>query len=192
MVALRSSSRKAVKFSSHLRNLTASLSPIYTQQLQPPLAMKPGLFTALALGCLAMGSPIASTNLERSGPMSDLEVLQYASTLENLEAALYEQALAKFTADDLANAGFAGWVRSRVSQIAEHESSHVRLLSGALGNNSVPPCQYAFPFEDPATFIGFATAIENIGVSAYVGANQYLRSTLQNPCSVYSVCRGPT
>jgi rubrerythrin len=100
--------------------------------------------------------------------MSDLEVLQYASTLENLEAALYEQALARFTAKDFASAGFADWVRSRVSQIAEHESSH----------NSVPPCQYTFPFEDPATFVGFATAIENIGVSAYVGANQYISDPL--------------
>ena len=140
--------------------------------------MKSGLFTALAGACFAMGSPLAGTNVKRSGSMSDLEVLQYASTLENLEAALYEQALAKFTANDFANAGFADWVRPRVSQIAEHESSHVQLLSGALGNNSVPPCQYVFPLEDPATFIGFATAIENIGVSAYVGANQYISDPL--------------
>jgi len=140
--------------------------------------MKSGLFTVIAGACFAMGSPITSANVKRSGPTCDLKVLQYASTLKNLEAALYEQALARFTAKDFTSAGFADWVRPRVSQIAEHESSHVQLLSGALGNNSVPPCQYTFPFEDPATFIGFATAIENIGVSAYVGANQYISDPL--------------
>jgi hypothetical protein len=34
------------------------------------------------------------------------------------------------------------WVRGRLSQVASHEQSHVDLLSGALGNDAVQPCNY--------------------------------------------------
>lgn len=84
------------------------------------------------------------------------------------------QALQNFSADDFKNGGYPDWVRGRISQIAQHEVSHAKLLSAALGNNSVAACQYKFPYTDIASFISLAAGIENIGVSAYAGANQYI------------------
>ena len=68
-------------------------------------------------------------------------------------------------------AGYPDWVRNRVSNIAGHEAQHVTLLSGALGSAATQPCTYAFPsVVDPVSFMGLATVIENVGVSAYLGA----------------------
>ncbi|ORY33041.1 ferritin-like domain-domain-containing protein [Naematelia encephala] len=108
-----------------------------------------------------------------SGP-NDTQVLQYALTLENLENKFYMDALSQFSADDFTAAGYPDWVRGRYTQIAGHESDHVSLLSGALGNDSVAPCNYSFPYTDVKSFISLATLIENVGVSAYSGAAQYI------------------
>ena len=51
-------------------------------------------------------------------------------------------ALANFSAADFEAAGYPDWVRNRYEQIMTHESEHVALLSGALGNDSVAPCTY--------------------------------------------------
>ncbi|KAK8844124.1 hypothetical protein IAR55_006918 [Kwoniella newhampshirensis] len=102
------------------------------------------------------------------------QVLQYALTLENLEKKFYADALAQFDEAAFEAAGYPNWVRGRLSQIAGHESDHVSLLSGALGNDSVAPCEYSFPYTDVKSFISLATTIENVGVSAYAGAAQYI------------------
>ena len=62
-------------------------------------------------------------------------------------------------------------VRQRIENVAEHEAQHVALLSGALGAAATQPCTYAFPgVTDPKSFLATATLIENVGVSAYLGA----------------------
>jgi hypothetical protein len=69
------------------------------------------------------------------------------------------------------SAGFPDWVRNRIENIAQHEAQHVSLLSSALGSAATQPCTYAFPgVTDPASFVATATLIENVGVSAYLGA----------------------
>ncbi|KAI9635304.1 ferritin-like domain-containing protein [Dioszegia hungarica] len=140
--------------------------------------MKFAAVASLLAAGVAVASPVVSNPLKRAAAVTDLQVLQYALTLEHLEAAYYAQGLAKFNYDDFAKAGFPDWVRGRVLEISQHESSHVKLLTAALGNNSVPACQYAFPLTDPRTFISFASFLENIGVSAYIGANQYISDPL--------------
>lgn len=134
------------------------------------------LVTAFAAASVAMAAPMEVS--KRADAPTDIQVLQYALTLEHLENAFYHDALAKFTADDFKNAGFPDWVRGRISQIAEHEASHVKLLSAALGAAAVKPCAYAFPYTEPKGFVALAYAIENIGVSAYAGANQYITDPL--------------
>jgi hypothetical protein len=54
--------------------------------------------------------------------------------------------------------------------MAEHEQQHVSLLSNALGPAAPLPCTYTFPVTDVNSFIGLASVIENVGVSAYLGA----------------------
>jgi rubrerythrin len=132
------------------------------------------LFTTALL--LPLAAPTTRSNPFKrwTTPPTDVQVLQYALTLEHLEATFYAQALDKFSAQDFTDAGFPDWVRGRTSQIAMHEASHVKLLSAALGNMSTPACEYAFPYTDVKSFLGLASALENIGVSAYAGANQYI------------------
>lgn len=91
-------------------------------------------------------------------------------TLEHLENAFYHEALNKFDAAAFTAAGFPTWVRERFSQIAEHEAAHVALLSGALGSAAVQPCTYKFPYTDPKSFTALSAILENVGVSAYLGA----------------------
>ncbi|KAI5449880.1 hypothetical protein NCC49_003996 [Naganishia albida] len=123
-------------------------------------------FTAIVAAIGAMASPVKKQNAE----INDVTILNYALTLEHLENAFYSQALAKMDAAAFQAAGFPTWVRERISQIAEHEASHVALLSGALGDAAVQPCEYTFPYTDPKSFTNLAALIENVGVSAYLGA----------------------
>ena len=53
------------------------------------------------------------------------------------------EALSQFSPADFEAAGFPAWVRGRYEQVSMHESSHVSVLSDALGNQSVAPCNYS-------------------------------------------------
>jgi hypothetical protein len=86
----------------------------------------------------------------------------------------YSKALAEFDAAAFEAAGYPDWVRNRFTQIAEHEASHVELLSGALGDAATQPCQYSFPYTDVKSFIGLSSVVENVGVSAYLGAAGFI------------------
>ncbi|WWC86143.1 uncharacterized protein L201_001015 [Kwoniella dendrophila CBS 6074] len=103
--------------------------------------------------------------------VTDTDILQYALTLEHLENAFYHQYLGQFDQAAFQKAGYPDWVRNRIENIAEHEAQHVALLSGALGSAATQPCTYQFPgITDPSSFLATATLIENVGVSAYLGA----------------------
>jgi len=134
------------------------------------------ILAGLTAATVAMAAPLEVA--KRADAPTDVQILQYALTLEHLENAFYSDALKKFSADDFAKAGFPDWVRGRISQIAQHEASHVKILSAALGAQAVQPCTYAFPYTEPKGFVALAYAIENIGVSAYAGANQYISDPL--------------
>ena len=78
-------------------------------------------------------------------PLADGDVLNYALTLEHLEAAFYSGALGQFSAEDFASAGYPDWVRNRIAQISAHETSHVEFLSTALNAAGITPtdaCTY--------------------------------------------------
>src|SRR5688500_2286483 len=70
------------------------------------------------------GSPVAN---------SDVSVLNYALTLEHLEAAFYTQGLSRFRATDFSNAMFASvfgpgtvsGVYTNLGRIRDHEVAHV-------------------------------------------------------------------
>jgi len=77
--------------------------------------------------------------------LADGDVLNYALTLEHLEAAFYSGALDQFSAEDFASAGYPDWVRNRIAQISAHETSHVEFLSTALNAAGITPtdaCTY--------------------------------------------------
>ena len=101
-----------------------------------------------------------------------VNILNYALTLEHLEAAFYRDALAQFTAADFATDGTTT-VYDLLTQIGEQEAAHVEALSATisdLGGTPVEEQTYEFGYTDAASFLTVAVALENVGVSAYAGA----------------------
>ena len=105
---------------------------------------------------------------------SDLEILNYALTLEHLEASFYRDGLEGFVAADFDKGVFAN-----LGLIRDHEVAHVATLIGViedLDGDPVEEADYDFgdAFDDPGAFLAVAQALENTGVAAYTGAAQFL------------------
>jgi rubrerythrin len=93
----------------------------------------------------------------------DVAILNYALTLEYLEAAFYKEAVAK--------GGFSGKVGAFAKLVAADEAAHVAYLKRALGSSAVksPKFDFADTTTDQAKFTATAFALENTGVKAYSG-----------------------
>lgn len=100
--------------------------------------------------------------------------MNYALTLEHLEAEFYKQGLAKFTAADFTKAGYTDKnFYKDLQRVASDEATHVAALTGALqaaGQNATAACTYNFGITTPASFVNLASVLEGVGVSAYLGA----------------------
>jgi len=106
---------------------------------------------------------------------NDLDVLNYALTLEHLEHAFYRDGLASFTAEQFATAGFDLAVVTNLTAFGNQELAHVEALTGVIANLGGTPVQEAVydfgdAFTDPTAFLETAQALENTGVAAYDGA----------------------
>lgn len=119
------------------------------------------------------GAALASASFAAAkGPEEDVVILQYALTLEHLEAKFYKDALDKFSLADFKAAGYKAVVPQRLAQIRDQEATHVATLSSvltSLGQTPTAPCEYTFPYETLDEFLGLAGVIEGVGVSAYLG-----------------------
>jgi hypothetical protein len=108
---------------------------------------------------------------------TDLDVLNYALTLEHLEYAFYRDGIGNFTfgADP-----FGQSIDTNLAAIRDHEGAHVTALTDAIvamGGTPVAEAVYDFGYgTDPVAFLATAAALENTGVSAYDGAGQYIQS----------------
>ncbi|KAI8996677.1 ferritin-like domain-containing protein [Trametes punicea] len=117
----------------------------------------------------------ASTVLSAPTPSQmDVDVLNFALTLEHLENAFYTRGLAKYSEKDFENNGLPAWVRGRFEQISQHEAEHVKFLSDALGDKAVKPCEYSFPDDSPKSFAAMSMVLETVGASAYLGGAKML------------------
>ncbi|MFB6163877.1 MAG: ferritin-like domain-containing protein [Haloarculaceae archaeon] len=112
---------------------------------------------------------------------SDVDVLNYALTLEHLERAFYRDGLEEFSDDELMNAdvlsSFSGHATSKVPdflrEIRDDEAAHVDAITSTvkkLGGDPVSEAEYDFGYDDASGFLGVARALENTGVAAYKGA----------------------
>jgi hypothetical protein len=72
----------------------------------------------------------------------DVDILNFALTLEHIENAFYTQGLSRFKQADFVDAGFPDWSYGRLKQIAAHEATHVEFLEGILGDKATKPCTY--------------------------------------------------
>lgn len=113
-------------------------------------------------------SPALSRLLAAQAFTDDLDVLNYALTLEHLEYAFYRDGLAGFTADN-----FGAGVYDNLILVRDHEDTHVDTLVSVitdLGGTPVQEATYDFGYANADGFIAVAAALENTGVSAYDGA----------------------
>jgi hypothetical protein len=134
-------------------------------------------FALLALASVATlsGATPVPELLKRADP-TEIQVLNYALTLEHLENAFYAQFLKQFSASDFTNAGFPDFVRGRLNQIGQHEAEHVKFLQTALGSGATKACQYTFPVKTVNDFVAVSQVLEGVGVTAYLGAAQFLHT----------------
>ena len=124
-----------------------------------------GKKAALAAAPIALGSVFNKALAQQTLPDASA-VLNYALLLEYLEMDYYTQGLAK---SGLIPSGAA---TAAIQQILKHETAHVNLLKGALGNKANPrPTSFDFgtAFDSYATFLTIAQSLEDGGVRAYKG-----------------------
>lgn len=126
------------------------------------------------LPALALGAP---------SKKQDVAILNYALTLEYLEAAFYRQALA--------NAGLTGETR-RFAQVAGgHEAAHVTALRKVLGRAAVarPSFDFKNTVQGQGAFQATAVAVEDLGVSAYAGQGPRLKqaAVVEAALAIHSV-----
>jgi hypothetical protein len=94
---------------------------------------------------------------------TDVAILNFALTLEYLEAAFYTEAVKK--------GKFSGAVGTFASVVQAHEAAHVAFLKGALGRKAVKSPNFNFQgtTTDEAKFKATAQVLEDTGVAAYLG-----------------------
>ena len=118
----------------------------------------------------------------------DVAILNYALTLEYLEARFYQQGLDTIGEDALCNCDALSedsylqeQAYEELRTIQEHEESHVETLVSTiedLGGTPIeePAFDFGLAVEYPMAFLGTAAQLESIGVSAYAGAAPYIEN----------------
>ena len=132
---------------------------------------------AFGVGVRSGGLGFSSASAQDDAPFADdIEVLNYALTLEHLEYAFYRDGAGLY---NLGMDAFGNDIGAWMMAIGEHEKSHVDTLTQVitdLGGEPVAEATYDFGHTDANSFLMTAAALENTGVSAYDGAGQYLEN----------------
>lgn len=128
-----------------------------------------------------------TSSLSGQSPTSDVTLLNYALSVENLEAAFYTQGMAQLSSADFANSTFiqnfgtviSGDVYAYLCLIRDQENQHVRMLQSliaSLGGTPAKPSTYNFGYNTADQFATLAASLENTGVMAYTGALYQIQS----------------
>jgi len=123
---------------------------------------------------LAMAGPSIGAAIHRRAPnVTDVDILNFALTLEHLESKFYRDGLLQFKEGDFATAGYDAAFYDNLVEISADEDTHVSFLTTALTNIGAPAvaeCTYNFGVTSVETFLAIASVLEGVGVSAYLGA----------------------
>ena len=126
----------------------------------------------------------AAISTKKRSKANDVKILNYALTLEYLEAEFYRQAVAN-------NAFSSDRYKQFATVVAEHEANHVAGLKHALGKKAVkkPGFDFGAAVTDPGTFAKTAQVLEDTGVAAYAGQgpNIFQKAVVVSALSIHSV-----
>jgi rubrerythrin len=128
---------------------------------------------ALAAGAVYgtfMVGPFVRKALAMGGG-GDVDILNFALTLEYLESTFYKEAKTRAKA--------SGGLKSLIDLLADDEKQHVDALTAtikSLGGKPVAEPKFDFPYSNTAGFLKLAQTFEDTGVSAYNGAGPMIKS----------------
>ena len=128
----------------------------------------------------AMTTTAAANGASMSG---DLAIVNYALTLEYLEADFYDKVVASGL--------FKGAQLDLIKAIQSHEHQHVAALKGTAAKlgTPAPKPKTKFPVKSAASVLSLAATVENIGAAAYLGQAGRIKSKeiLAAAISIHSV-----
>jgi hypothetical protein len=129
-----------------------------------------GALAAGAVYGVSAVTPFVSQALAGAGG-GDVEILNFALTLEYLESDFYN-----VKGRELA---LSGQAKIYAKLFGEEEQAHVQALTtviGQLGGKPVKKPTFVFPASSQSSFLALASVLENTGVGAYNGAAPSLQS----------------
>ncbi len=128
-----------------------------------------GALTAGAIYGAGAVSPFVRQALAQEGD-GDIEILNFALTLEFLEADFYTKGR---------SLSLSAEVKELAQEFGQHEQDHVDALTGTINDLGGTPAKkptFVFPVKDEASFLKLAQTLEDTGVSAYNGAGPGIES----------------
>jgi rubrerythrin len=128
------------------------------------------LATGAVYGAL-MVAPFVRSAFAMGSGSSDVDILNFALTLEYLESSFYEEAKKKVKA--------TGELKALLPLLASDEKQHIAALKGTiekLGGKPVAEPKFNFEYSGTSGFLKLAETFENTGVSAYNGAAPSIKS----------------
>jgi Ferritin-like domain len=130
----------------------------------PSAATRRAVLTAASLaagGILAGGVGVPA--LGSGSRVTDAQILNFALELEELQAALYAQALR--------NAGLTGELKQYAEIVGTQERAHAAFLRKTLGSSAkaAPAFDFGDAVTDPDRFARTARLLEDLGVAALDG-----------------------
>lgn len=158
------------------------------EEAKQQLSRKRFLFSAAGVlggGAMMAALPGVAKAHETDPNVTDEDILNYALTLEHLEATFYVEGLRKFSRADFKKMKFSNKIRKNLERVRDHEVEHVDTLIAVIedpngvNGEAVPPAdEYDFSpgFASVRKFIQVAQLLEDTGVKAYDGAIAHINA----------------
>ncbi len=138
---------------------------------------------ATAGGAVATGALVGASTASAANAGHDTAILNYALTLEYIQAAFYSEA-------ERAGA-LKGALAQQAQVVGAHERAHVAAFRKVLGSHAVakPTFDFRGQTEDPAAFRDTAVAFEDLAVAAYKDQAPLIqgRASLAAAVAIHSV-----